>query len=194
MLGVVIGVSSVAILVSMGQGLKNDISGTIEGLGPNLISVSPGNMEGGGMSSANPASLMSADTLTLKDVKALEKIKKLEVVCPLSMTAGTMKYGSKIASPMVVGAYPNIAKNMESVRVTQGRMFKSKHDRNVIVLGYNAKQELFGDGAAINKRHYVGRPGDEGCRNLGQAQRRDRLWVPVQQCRAYSFRHRHRAK
>lgn len=151
MLGVIIGVSSVAVLVSMGQGVKNDISGVIEGMGTNLITVSPGKVDADDMS-GNPANLMSTDILTEKDVKALTKIKKLEAVAPLSMTAGNMKYGRKTASPMVLGTYPNIIKTMESLPVSQGKMFRTRHDGDVIVLGHAAKKALFGKSSAVNKK------------------------------------------
>src|SRR4028118_2059515 len=42
MLGIVIGVAAVVLLTSLGNGIQKSISGQINDLGPNLITVSPG--------------------------------------------------------------------------------------------------------------------------------------------------------
>ena len=48
MLGVIIGVAAVILLVSIGTGVQNQITGQVAGLGSNLLFVLPGKMEGGG--------------------------------------------------------------------------------------------------------------------------------------------------
>lgn len=64
-LGVVIGVMSVVLLVSIGQGARSEITGAIEGLGSNLLFVLPGDGDFGGP----PA----RSDFTLEDVDALER-------------------------------------------------------------------------------------------------------------------------
>ena len=48
MLGVIIGVAAVILLVSIGTGVQEQVTGQISGLGSNLLFVFPGNLEGGG--------------------------------------------------------------------------------------------------------------------------------------------------
>ncbi len=48
MLGVIIGVAAVILLVSIGTGVQEQVTGQISGLGSNLLFVFPGNFEGGG--------------------------------------------------------------------------------------------------------------------------------------------------
>ncbi len=64
-LGVVIGVMSVVLLVSIGQGARAEITGVVEGLGSNLLFVLPGDGDFGGP----PA----RSRFTLDDVEALER-------------------------------------------------------------------------------------------------------------------------
>ena len=64
-LGVVIGVMSVVLLVSIGQGARAEITGVVEGLGSNLLFVLPGDGDFGGP----PA----RSRFTLDDVDALER-------------------------------------------------------------------------------------------------------------------------
>jgi putative ABC transport system permease protein len=83
MLGIIIGVGAVIVLTSLGNGVQKSISGEIEGLGTNLIQVSPGSESGGGA----PFGAAPASTLTLEDAK---KIGELGPVKRASATAGAV--------------------------------------------------------------------------------------------------------
>src|SRR3712207_4408666 len=73
-LGIVIGVASVVALTSLGNGIRDSVSGQITDLGPNIITVSPGSeSDDGGAIDAEMTS-----TLTQKDadrVAALPSVK-----------------------------------------------------------------------------------------------------------------------
>jgi putative ABC transport system permease protein len=64
-LGVMIGVMSVVLLVSIGQGARSEITGVVEGLGSNLLFVLPGDGDFGGPPTRS--------RFTLEDVDALER-------------------------------------------------------------------------------------------------------------------------
>src|SRR5258708_3900690 len=70
MLGIVIGISSVITLVSIGQGAQSSIQSSIQSIGSNLIIVSPGATRnfGYGASTGRGAS----HTLTTADVTAIQ--------------------------------------------------------------------------------------------------------------------------
>lgn len=80
-LGVIIGVSSVTILVSMGLGVKNDVANTIKGFGTNILAIIPGKIDTntGSAAQTSPANLIATDILTLKDVKAVAKLKRFSM-------------------------------------------------------------------------------------------------------------------
>ena len=67
LLGIVIGVTAVISLMSIGRGAQEAITSRIESLGTNLLFVQPGASTQGGVSGA----LGSAGTLTLEDATAL---------------------------------------------------------------------------------------------------------------------------
>lgn len=150
-LGIVIGVSSVTILVSLGQGLKNEVSHLIQGFGSNVLVVLGGKVDTKDINSINPASLISGNILTLKDVDTLKNTKGVKEVSPMSLVPGIIKYGNKTASPMLFGSYPNILKSFDILKLRSGAMFNSKRAGNVIVLGPTVKEELFGKADAIGK-------------------------------------------
>jgi ABC-type antimicrobial peptide transport system permease subunit len=153
-LGVVIGVTSVTTLVSLGQGLKNDVSKLIQGLGTNVIAITGGKLDTQttGAQSTNPANFISGDILTLHDVEALSKNPDLESVSPMGLVSGNLKYQDKTATPTVIGAYPNFTHALQVIAIDKGKMFDSKAAGRVIVLGDTARQALFDGSNPIGKK------------------------------------------
>lgn len=84
MLGIIIGVGAVIVLTSLGNGVQKSISGEIEGLGTNLIQVSPG---AGSENGGSPFGTETASTLTLEDA---EKVGGLGSVERVSATTGAV--------------------------------------------------------------------------------------------------------
>ena len=73
MIGIIIGVSAVILLVSIGQGLQNYLMSTFESLGSNLITVLPGQVGQGGFSEASSPNF-AGTKLTVKDVSDISKL------------------------------------------------------------------------------------------------------------------------
>lgn len=146
-LGVVIGVSSVTTLVSLGQGLKNDVSSLIQGLGTNMIVVIGGSMDGQG----NPANLVAGDILTLEDIVTLENMGDVQSVSPVSLVGGVVRTeeGGQV-TPVILGSYPTILDSLEALELGQGTMFPNKTG-DFAVLGPATKESLFGDTDPVGK-------------------------------------------
>ena len=78
MLGIVIGVAAVVLLASLGNGIQKSISGQINDLGPNLITISPGTggeQDGG---DNGPFGAAAASTLTPEDTKLVAGLPGVE--------------------------------------------------------------------------------------------------------------------
>ncbi len=159
-LGIIIGVTSVTLLVSLGQGLQKDMSNLIQGLGTNVLVVLSGKIEmtsstsmTGSNSNMNPASLMSQDILSIEDVKLIEEIAETKTVTPMSLVSrSNLKYKDKTLTPMTIGTYPNILESFELITIDRGKGFESNDAGNVIVVGPGLKKELFGDEDAVGKK------------------------------------------
>ncbi len=72
MLGIVIGVAAVVLLASLGNGIQKSISGQINDLGPNLITVSPGTSGEQDGGDNGPFGAAAASTLTPEDTRLVE--------------------------------------------------------------------------------------------------------------------------
>src|SRR6185369_6896252 len=80
MLGIVIGISSVIALVSLGQASQQAVQSQIQSLGSNLLTVMPGSQSSSGVRSAEG----STTTLTYEDAKAIESSPQVTAVQAVS--------------------------------------------------------------------------------------------------------------
>jgi putative ABC transport system permease protein len=151
-LGVVIGVMSVVLLVSIGQGARSEITGAIEGLGSNLLFILPGDGDFGGP----PA----RSDFTLEDVDALERA--LPGVGPRvsGQVLGTEAVSSD--GERVVTTVYGVSAGHEIVvdrTIARGQGFNSSDvvaARRVAIVGAEVAETLFGDLDPIGRSVTIG--------------------------------------
>jgi putative ABC transport system permease protein len=141
MLGIVIGVSSVVALLAVGTGAQSAITGQIQGLGANLISVIasvPRNSLPGQVNTT-PAHLM------LKDAEQLVGLPGVAVVAPQFRTTMRLTNQGTQASATLTGVVPDYAL-IHPDQVDQGRFIEASDENNkarVVVLGSQTATDLF---------------------------------------------------
>jgi putative ABC transport system permease protein len=156
LLGVVIGVTSVTTLVAMGQGLKNDVSGLIEGLGTNIVAVTAGKLDPSSGNATNPAAFIATDILTRSDVTALKGVDGVAGAVPLGIVPGIAKVGDKTFSPLIAGTDSDFLQVVDILKVNTGRMFEA-NETGVTLLAKGVATDMFGEGVdAIGKTVTVG--------------------------------------
>ena len=152
MLGIIIGISAVIILVSVGQGVQTMVAEQMQGVGSNLLFVMPGELEESS-SSMKSNFLRSANisTLTLGDAEALASsasVPAVMAVAPEFVGSGTMVYGNKNTQATVSGVTAGYSV-VRSFYPDLGR-FISENDlrtnARVAVLGQTVLEELFPTG------------------------------------------------
>ena len=147
-LGIVIGISSVIAMVSIGQGAQGSIQASIQSIGSNLILIMPGAQRGPGFQVS--AGRGSARTLTQGDADAIVKeITAARAVAPENSGRYQVTSKGKNTKTSVVGtvpAYPDV----RNVQIDTGSFIADQHLRSlskVAVLGPTARDDLFGEGA-----------------------------------------------
>ncbi len=159
-LGIVIGVSSVTILISLGQGLKNDVSGLVKGFGSNLLFVVAGKIDTNnpqGMQQTNPANFVSGNVLTVSDMDKISEVEGVDKIAPMSLVPGEISYNDKKTIPMIIGTYPEIGETLQIIKVESGATFKSNKSGNVVIIGPKTKKDLFENEDPVNKIVKVGK-------------------------------------
>jgi len=142
-LGIVIGISSVIAMISIGEGAKKDIQSNIESLGTNLISISPGAQRSSG--SLVKQSSGSAQTLTVEDAQALESISSIELVSVLSSSREQVVVGKNNANVSINGIDENYF-TVKNLTVSSGQEISQGHINNVskvIVITPELSEQLF---------------------------------------------------
>jgi putative ABC transport system permease protein len=157
MLGIIIGVSSVILLISIGSGLQTYITGQLQGLGSNSLYVIPGNLElqAGGGSSSTPGAGTGILKFTLNHYHELtKKATTLQAVMGYSENNGTVSYGGNSKTLQVAGVgyqYPEVRNQYP----TQGNFFnlsQQEAGKKVIVLGKTVANDLFGNENPVGER------------------------------------------
>lgn len=149
-LGIVIGVVSVTVLVSLGQGLKNDVSGLIRGFGSNLLFAVAGKVDPkAGAANSNPANFIAGDILTVRDIEEIQKVDGVEAVAPLSLVQGVIPKNGQPVQAVIMGTYSSFEKAFSVLQVKEGKIFDSNSSGNEVVIGPKLKKELFGDSEAV---------------------------------------------
>ena len=152
MLGMIIGVGSVIVLMSVGAGVQNMISSTFDDLGTNLLFVQPSNPEAPGEMMSMMYGSLSA-SLTMDDAEALEDIRNVTVVVPVNenyvqVTADNEKYGA-----VIEGSNEGF-QELYKYEVASGQFISevnlARRDQ-VVVLGHGVAEELFGDEDAVGE-------------------------------------------
>ncbi|MFL0252597.1 ABC transporter permease [Clostridium neuense] len=173
MLGIIIGISSVIVLVGMGQGTKESVSQQIESLGTNLITVSiTGNRS------------KSFSSKELNQIKAKPGIK--DIAPELSSTAN-VKAGDNTASTSMEASTPSYAE-IRNLTVSSGRFINQRDQDNrykVAVVGIDVANELYSStdvvGQIINVNgvdfKIVGVLAAQGSSSTGSGD--DRIIVPL---------------
>lgn len=150
-IGVAVGITAVVVLISVGNGVKKDISQSIEGIGSNMVVVLSGKIDtqSSGMnqgSVGNPANFISGDILSQDDVAAIKKIDGVKAVSPLALVSGTLKNGDKLSTATTAGSLPDLANIMTGYKVKYGRFISdADYEKNVLVVGDMVKSQLFSD-------------------------------------------------
>jgi len=148
MLGIIIGVSSVITVVSLGEGLKQQIVGQIDQLGRDVLTVRSGKLvnrsDNGNINGVNLLAFFSVSTLTDQDVTALKKVPSAQAVVPMSfLTSSATSNIAKSDNLFVIGTDPQMPQVLHQ-KLAYGDFFDSDDpDQNFAVIGAGIAQQLF---------------------------------------------------
>jgi putative ABC transport system permease protein len=151
MLGMIIGVGSVVALMAFGQGTQASITSQIRSIGSNVLFISPGAQQQGGVRQAAG----SQPTLTYQDAQALAEAGFPEVagVSPEQSTNAQVIVAGQNTSTRITGTTPDY-QIVRNFHVASGDFISQDNlDSNaaVAVLGSTTANNLFGDGDPIGQ-------------------------------------------
>ncbi|MCL4532359.1 MAG: ABC transporter permease [Actinobacteria bacterium] len=157
MLGMIIGVGAVIALMAVGQGAQASIDQQINGMGSNLLFITPGASQTGGVRTAAG----TAPTLTYEDAQAIGApgaIPEVTDVAPESDSFAQVIVGGNNISTRIAGVTPDY-ENVRNWGVSDGEFITQAQVDGaspVALLGSNVAAELFPDGNAVGQTISLG--------------------------------------
>lgn len=184
-LGIIIGVSAVIIMLSVGEGAKGKISKDIESMGSNLLMV----MSGSSTSSGVRVGGGSQPTLKISDANAISKeCPSVLEVAPVVSGSKQVVYSNQNWSTAVYGITPSYLR-IKIWGVSEGRELTAEDVKNstkVALLGSTVATNLFGDLDPVGKTirvagmpfRVIGILNPKGQSGMGQDQD-DSVLIPI---------------
>ena len=154
-LGILVGICSVVLLTSIGEGVRLYVLSEFTQFGTNLVAVTPGKATTFGISGA---SISTVRPLALQDAEALARIENVIRVVPVIQGNAGVEFGARERRTMVLGVGPGVPE-VWKMPVSNGRFLpddKFQSSRSFAVLGSKMRDELFGNINPLGQRIRVG--------------------------------------
>jgi putative ABC transport system permease protein len=154
-LGIAIGIGSVIVLTSIGEGTRLYILSQFTQFGTNLVAVNPGKSETLGVPGVLGG---TTHKLTIDDAEAIGRLSFVETVVPVAFGQGRVEAGERGRSVFVYGVTPDIP-SVWKFRVRQGGFWPKGDPRRAqgtVVIGPKLKRELFASENALGRFVRIG--------------------------------------
>jgi putative ABC transport system permease protein len=145
-LGIVIGITSIILVMSIGESAQELILGQINQFGSNNVSIHPGRRA---KDLTGFVGMLSNDSLKIRDYEELQKksnVPNAISVVPYVYTSETIAYGSDTYSSFILGSVPEAIKSFK-LEVANGMFFTDSDVASrsaVVVIGSKIAKDLFG--------------------------------------------------
>ncbi|MDX6494413.1 MAG: putative transport system permease protein [Gaiellales bacterium] len=144
-LGIIIGVAAVIVMVALGQGASAQVSARFQGLGTNVLTISPGSSQSGGVRGGAG----TVTSLTEADAKAIaEEVPGVAALSPVVSGNAQVIIGNQNWQTRIQGVAPEY-QQIQNWQVAQGGFFSDEENaaaRSVAVLGQTVVKNLFPSG------------------------------------------------
>ncbi len=150
MLGIIIGITSVILMISIGQAAQNYLLSQVSSFGSDLIAISNGK---GDETRGGPPSATQKQTLTEHDYEKLKTLPWIKAISVTVMTNDLVSYGGQDSVTAISGSAPGELA-VYNMQVATGRFFDEtdvQGQAHVIVLGKDIAKKLFGEENPIGR-------------------------------------------
>lgn len=157
MLGIIVGVVSVVTIVSLGEGAKQQVTGQINQLGADLLTIRPGRTvtrdASGEVTDVNLlATFGGGAAMPESDLRVIQRAQGVGVAVPLSVVTGIASTdGKEYDRGFVLGTTSGMP-HILNQKVEFGAFFNTNDgDRNVAVIGKHVAEEMFHENGPIGR-------------------------------------------
>lgn len=149
MLGIIIGISSVITIMSLGQGGQKAILGEFEKIGVNIFDIRL----------KNDIQISQNDYFTIKDAEHLkDRIDKIKAATPIFQTTGIVKTEKITKRAFIISGNADLS-SISNISILYGRFLNQKdiiYNRNVALIDSQSAKKLFGYTDCVGKTINIG--------------------------------------
>jgi putative ABC transport system permease protein len=141
MLGIIIGITSVVLLLAVGDSMKRFIAKELEQLGTNMLFISPGGDRAQQQRMRNGAQ----PTMTIRDAEALDRLPSLAGAAPVLQGGFNLAVGNENATKTIHGVTPSMFK-IRGWKIDKGSAFSDADVRasaRMVVIGRKIADQFF---------------------------------------------------
>lgn len=154
MFGIIIGVSSVVTIVSLGEGVKQQVASQVDAVSDSLIVVRPGKKtETKAFNLDTLRSFVSSTgSLSEKDWRDTEKVTGVKSAVPVGIVSGIVSYDvDEYAGGNIIATTQNLPALLNQ-KVGFGEFFTEKdYSRNLAIIGQDVAEKLFKENVPVGK-------------------------------------------
>ncbi len=185
-LGIVIGVSSIIVMVSIGEGAKKQILSKIQTMGTDLVIVTAGQVR---IIAGRQRQVGNVTTLTMRDSKAIsDEAENINSAAPAQVKKILVKYESLSAVTNIVGTTEEITR-IRNLGIEKGRFFTDDENRalqRIAVIGKTVANDIFEGRNPVGERIRIGKVpfevigllGEKGT-DLAGSDQDDVIYIPI---------------
>jgi putative ABC transport system permease protein len=154
-LGIAVGIASVVLLTSIGEGIHRFVLSEFTQFGTNLMAVSPGKTTTAGMSGAV---ISNVRPLSIDDALALERNPRVLGMVPFIQGNAPVEFGKRSRRVYVFGVNSQVP-DVWQMKIAVGRFLPDDDPRTArafAVLGKKVRDELFGVMNPLGRRIRIG--------------------------------------
>ncbi|OGL32950.1 hypothetical protein A3F64_01835 [Candidatus Saccharibacteria bacterium RIFCSPHIGHO2_12_FULL_42_8] len=157
MLGIVIGVVSITLILSLGESVRQSGINQVNDLGNKLIVIRPGGMQSGNIANNNlfnpsPIAPYATTTLQEKDIKPIEDLKSVRSASPLMLINGSIdKNQLATQQASILATTPSFAEALK-LGTSNGQFIDEETNDETVVIGQQLSIDLYGTDQILGKK------------------------------------------
>ncbi|MDD5616629.1 MAG: ABC transporter permease [Candidatus Methanoperedens sp.] len=157
--GVIIGVASVVAIISIGQGMQENMQERLGSFGADILTVIPGYFRATGVHSEmhtdRSVSSSSSINLTDNDYKVIKQVPGVMYVNGLVSGKADLKYDNEKTVVSITGVDTSVWRLMDNTGIDEGRYLQAG-DSNSVVIGYSLARGTFLTPVTLNRPLTIG--------------------------------------
>jgi len=153
MLGIIVGVVSVLVIISLGEGAKQDVRDQVKEYGSDLLLIRPGDSTGqNSLAGTSLLSGVNTNAFNDTDVEAVTSAADVQTVAPLSAVTGVVSYDGRAYQGGAVVATTYTFPQLLNHQTEYGEFFRATDEgRKFAVIGKRVAEQVFQENVPIGK-------------------------------------------